>query len=170
MASKLSVPIIEHGYSSDDSAPALLLNVGGRYLYPVLIAPDDFRLVTDVTGHHHWGVQGRNVVVGVPHRPGRLAVARIILDIRDQPHVKPAFRDGNRLNLMRSNLGIICRGERPFWLTLRPGESDPIHFDGAWPQRTPAALYRHRPPVRPPRDPTMAGLDPWLQHWTQRHA
>jgi len=171
MKNKLTIPLITVG-STHSGELALLLTIGAPTQWPVLISPADFDLVTQITGHRAWGIHGRNVVVGDPnHVCGRRAVARIIAGIQDAHHLRPAFRDGNPLNLMRSNLGI--RGQASsgiFWLHLRPGEADPIHFDGAWPQTIPESLYRHRKPVRPPRDPSQAGLPPHRQHWTQRHA
>lgn len=126
-------------------------------------------MVTEATGRHTWGVQGRNVVVGDAARSyGRRAVAKIIAGIAGT-RMRPVFRDGNPLNLMRENLGIRGTGGT-FWLELRPGETDPIHFGGAFPNKTPSAIYQHRATLRPPRDAAQAGLPVERQHWTMRGA
>jgi len=140
-----------------------LLTIGAPQRWPVLISPDDFEMVTQFTGHRAWGIQGRNVVVGPRDRTyGRRAVVKIIAGLTDS-RMRPVFRDGNPLNLMRGNIGMRGTGGT-FWLTLRPEETDPIHFGGAFPNKTPAAIYRHRQTVHPQRDPSRR------DHWTQRHA
>lgn len=135
-----------------DGKPALLLAVG-RDGWPVLIAPDDFDLVTAATGFRLWGVQGRNVVVGEDEpRAGRPVVARILAKLGQGEGLTPAFRDGNPFNLLRSNLGITSRASRKtWWLMLRPGEVDPVYDVRGFPNAVPAAITRHRPLVPEPR-------------------
>lgn len=140
-----------------------MLAFGPHQLWPVLIAPDDFALVTQTTGHHAWGVQSGNVVVGDPRKTyGRRAVVKIVAGLTGR-RMRSVFRDDNPLNLMRENIGVRGQGGT-FWLALGLGETDPIHFGGAFPNRTPAAIMRQRETVRPPRDPSRR------DYWTQRHA
>jgi len=151
------------------SAPALLLSVGHARRWPVLIGLEDFAMVTETTGYHAWGFQRGSVVVGDPARPGgRRSVAKIIAGIGGTQN-KAVYRDGNPLNLLRENIGLRRAGG-VFWLVPRHGEADPIHFGGAFPNRTPKAILAHRPLVRPSRDPATAELRPADQHWTQRGA
>jgi hypothetical protein len=70
---------------------------------------------------------------------------------------------------MRENIGIRGRGG-VFWLKLQPGENDPIHFAGAFPQMTPRAIYRHRDTVRLPRPTVAADLPEMNRHWRLRGA
>lgn len=168
MPNRLTAPIFRRGYTHSGH-PALLLTIGAPEQWPVLISPADFDLVTQTTGYHAWGIQGRNAVVGDPDRAcGQRAVVKIIAGITDSK-MRAVFRDKNPLNLMRENIGIQGRGG-VFWLELRPGETDPVHFAGAFPNKTPGAILRHRCTVRPPRDPAQAGLPNERQHWTQRGA
>lgn len=170
MANRLTIPITQP-VRRPDGTTALLL-IFGTPAHAALISPADFELVTQTTGQQAWGFQWGCVVVGDTDEPfGRRAVYKIILGTEDAPHMRPAYRDRNPFNLLRSNLGMRGR-DTPgtFWLELRPGEVDPIHFDGGFPNRTPAAIYKHRRTVRPPRDPAAAGLPLERQHWTQRHA
>jgi hypothetical protein len=166
MKSKLAVPTIRHGFT-DSGRPALLLTVGSPQQWPVLINPTDFDLVTHTTGHRAWGVQGRSVVVGDADRlGGHRAVVKIIAGITGS-RLRPAYRDGNPLNLMRENIGIKGHGGI-FWLELRPGEVDPIHFNGAFPNHVPQSLHRHRGAMPPPPDAAQASQQPQGRHWTQR--
>jgi len=168
MEKNLSVPHVQP-VTATNSAPALLLSVGPAGRWPVLIGPGDFAMVTETTGYHAWGFQRGNVVVGDPSRPGgRRSVAKIIASISGTQN-QAVYRDGNPLNLLRENIGLRRAGG-VFWIVPRPGEPDPIHFGGAIPNRTPQAILAHRPLVRPPRDPAMAGLRAADQHWTQRGA
>lgn len=167
MKTRLAIPTTTRGVT-DDGHPALLLSVGAPpQCWPALISPADFDLVTRTTGNRAWGVQGRNVVVGNLSRScGRRAVAKIIAGITGS-RLRPVYRDGNPLNLMRDNIGIRGTGGT-FWLQLRPGEVDPMHYSGAFPNRTPLSLSHHRAAVRPPVDPAQAGLPSRDRHWTQR--
>lgn len=147
--SLVTSPDIERGETSD-GRPALLLHVGPDR-WPVLIAPDDFDHVTTTTGFHLWGIQRRNVVVGDANpMVGRPAVARLLCGFLPTEHsFVPAFRDGNPLNLLRSNLGIRSPGGKVWWLKLRPGEHDPAYTPtGTF--RVPAAILRYRPLVPEP--------------------
>jgi hypothetical protein len=170
MASRLTIPITQP-VRKPDGTPALLL-IFGAPPHAALISPADFELVTQTTGQQAWGFQRGCVVVGDMDEPfGRRAVYKIILGTEDAPHMRPAYRDGNPFNLLRSNLGMQGLNKSGiYWLELRHGETDPIHFDGAFPNRTPAAIYKHRQTVRRPRDPAAAHLPPERQHWTQRNA
>ncbi len=166
MKSKLSIPTIRHGFT-DTGRLALLLTVGSPQQWPVLISPADFDLVTHTTGHRAWGVQGRNVVVGdADCLGGRPAVVKIIAGITGS-RLRPVYRDSNPLNLMRDNIGIQGTGGI-FWLELRAGEVDPIHFNGAFPNHTPQSVQRHREMARPSLDPAQAPRQPQDRHWTQR--
>lgn len=166
MKSKLTIPTIRRGFT-DSGRPALLLTVGSPQQWPVLISPADFNLVTHTTGHRAWGVQGRNVVVGDAARiGGRPAVVKIIAGIAGS-RLRPVYRDSNPLNLMRDNIGIQGTGGI-FWLELQPGEVDPIHFNGAFPNHTPRSVQCHRETMRPSRDPAQASRQPQDSHWTQR--
>jgi hypothetical protein len=167
MKTRLAIPDITRGVT-DDGQPALLLSIGAASRrWPALISPADFDLVTRTTGHRAWGVQGRNVVVGDLSRScGRRAVTKIIAGITGTK-LRPVYRDGNPLNLMRSNIGIQGTGGI-FWLELRPGEVDPIHYNGAFPNHTPQSLSHHRTAVRPPIDPAQSSLASQDRHWTQR--
>lgn len=168
MEKNLTVPHAQP-VTTTNSAAALLLSVGPAGRWPVLISPSDFAMVTETTGYHAWGFQRDSVVVGDPARPGgRRSVAKIIAGI-NRTQNKAVYRDGNPLNLLRENIGLRRAGG-VFWLVPRPGEADPIHFGGAFPNRTPKAILAHRFPVRPVRNPAAAGLRPADQHWTQRGA
>src|SRR5690606_19855909 len=61
---RLTLPDMQPVLTLDDR-PAFLLRVGPKR-WPVLITQSDFEKVTRSTGHEHWGIQGRNVVVGGP--------------------------------------------------------------------------------------------------------
>lgn len=167
MKTRLAIPDITRGVT-DDGQPALLLSIGATaQRWPALISPADFDLVTQTTGYRAWGVQGRNVVAGDLSRScGRLAVAKIIAGITGT-RLRPVYRDGNPLNLMRGNIGIQGTGGI-FWLELRPGEVDPIHHSGAFPNHTPQSLSLHRSAIRPPIDPAQSSLPSQDRHWTQR--
>lgn len=167
MKTRLAIPVITRG-TTDDGQPALLLSIGATaQCWPALISPADFDLVTRTTGHRAWGVQGRNVVVGDLSRScGRRAVAKIIAGITGTK-LRPVYRDGNPLNLMRDNIGIQGAGGI-FWLELLPGEVDPIHYNGAFPNHTPQCLSHHRTVARPTADPAQVGLPSQDRHWTQR--
>lgn len=168
MKHNLTPPIIQRGLTNNER-PALLLTVGTPRQWPVLIAPDDFALVTETTGYRAWGFQCGQVVVGDPGRSfGRRSVAKIIAGISGTS-VRVVYRDGNPLNLLRENMGLRRNGG-VFWLVLQPGEADPIHFGGAFPTMIPRAIFRHRDVVCPPRDPAQAALPADQQHWTQRGA
>jgi hypothetical protein len=139
--------------------PALLLSVGPAG-WPVLISPEDFDLVTRITGFTRWGIQGDQVVIGDDDpRAGRPIVARVLTKLG--PHDRnliPAFRDGNPLNLMRSNLGIMSRAaQRTWWLVLKSGEVDKVYDVRGMPNNIPDAITRHRPLV-PERRPMSC---PW---------
>lgn len=149
MSSKLTMPDIYSVLTADDR-PALLLKVGpGRW--PVLIAREDFDHVTLHTGYRHWGIHGRNVVVGDAARlSGRPAVARLITEAHTGFAV--AFRDGNPLNLLRGNLGLRGRASgKVWWLELLPGEVDPVHDTRGLPNRFPASIAARREIVSDPR-------------------
>lgn len=151
MTATVTLPDIEHG-TTDDGRPALLLRVGPDR-WPVLIAPDDYDHITATTGFGLWGIQGRHVVVGdADPTAGRPAVARLLTGIQGKPGLVPAFRDGNPLNLMRSNLGIRSPvSGKTWWLVLRAGETDPAYDTRGFPCRVPAAVLCHRPLSPEPR-------------------
>lgn len=145
-------PRITRGKALDGSL-ALLLSVGCAG-WPVLIAADDFELVTDATGFRLWGVQRGQVVVGDDDpRAGRPVVARLLAKLDQRDHgLAAAFRDGNPLNLLRSNLGIMSRAaRRTWWLVLRPGEVDAVYDVRGFPNQVPEAITRHRALVPEPR-------------------
>jgi len=156
MPSKVTPPVITRG-DGPDNRPALLLRVGPRR-WPVLIAPEDFSAVQEATGFSLWGIQGRNVVVGDDEpTKGRPAVARLLAGIDGDWNLQPAFRDGNPLNLLRSNLGIHSRrSAKTWWLELRHGERDSTYNTHGELCRIPQAILRHRAVVPEDRPTAVA--------------
>ena len=90
------------------------------------------------------------MVVGNPAGlSGRPAVARLLAEAHTGFHV--AFRDGNPLNLLRSNFGLRSRAsDKVWWLELLP-EVDPVHDTRGLPNRFPASIAARREIVSDPR-------------------
>ena len=160
----MTPPALQAG-TTENSRLALLVTFGRPRTLSVLIAPEDFALITSTCGQVAWGVHGGQVVVGDARRSyGRRTVAKIIAGVSGS-NIQIAYRDGNPLNLLRDNLGIRRSGGI-FWLVLAPGEADPVHYDGAFANRIPKAILQHRDVVRPARATTPDATE----HWTQRGA
>jgi hypothetical protein len=160
----MTLPALQTG-TTENRRPALLVSFGRPQRLSALIAPEDFALITSTYGQVAWGVHGGRVVVGDPRRSfGRRSVAKIIAGVSGS-NVQVAYRDGNPLNLLRDNIGIRRKGG-VFWLVLAPGEADPVHYNGAFSNRIPNAILKHRDIVRPARATTPEAA----QQWTQRGA
>jgi hypothetical protein len=79
-----------------------------------------------------------------------------------------AYRDGNPLNLLQSNLGLRSRASgKVWWLELLSGEVDPVHDTRGFANHVPAVIAARRaiiPGDRPLSVPWPKRINPKRQH------